>query len=50
MSNKSINLTGNKRVVKRWAVPRPAGYFTVGREKHLARLVNQPYNKIKIMS
>ena len=29
-SNKSINLTGNNCVLKRWAAPRPAGYFTVG--------------------
>lgn len=28
--HKSINLTGNSRVLKRWAVRRPAGYFTVG--------------------
>jgi hypothetical protein len=28
--NKSINLTGNSRVFKRWAAPRPAGYFTGG--------------------
>ena len=30
MSNQSINLTGMKRVLKRWAAPGPAGYFTVG--------------------
>jgi hypothetical protein len=29
-ANKSINLTGNSRALKRWAVSRPAGYFTVG--------------------
>ena len=29
-TNKSINLTGNSRVLKRWAAFRPAGYFTVG--------------------
>ena len=29
MHNQSINLTGNSRVVKRWAVSLPAGYFTV---------------------
>ena len=28
-SNKSINLTGNSRVLKRWAARGPAGYFTV---------------------
>jgi hypothetical protein len=30
-ANKSINLTGNSRVLKRWAANRPAGYFTVGK-------------------
>jgi len=27
--NKSINLTGMKRVLKRWEISRPAGYYTV---------------------
>ena len=30
MPNKSINLTGNSCVLKRWAARRPAGYFTGG--------------------
>ena len=28
--NQQINLTGNSRVLKRWPVHWPAGYFTVG--------------------